>query len=292
MRIGFMMQFDKERIDFAKKTGFKCCELKVFPEDKFFPGKPDWEARAREVKNYYDEKDIRISCLAGFYVNHMDVGKEEEYKNLVRNVILLAEKMGVGVVAGFSGRLKEKPFLKDSLSKYKEIWGEHARFAEDHNIKIAFEHCPLGKFLTPCDGTNFFCTPEAWDMAFNEVESKAIGLEWDPSHLICLLIDPVPTIRKYGSRIYHVHAKDAHINRDIMNEYGIWYPGSVEHCFTGFGDTDWSLVVKELHRQGYKNDMNIEGWHDRVYRNEGSRKMEDEGLILSLRHLEQFIVQD
>ena len=107
MRIGFMMNFDKERVEFAGKAGFKCCELKVFPEDDFFPGKDGWESKASEAKSYLDEKDIRISCLAGFYVNHMDPQKEDEYKDLVRNVILLAEKMEVGVVAGFSGRLKD-----------------------------------------------------------------------------------------------------------------------------------------------------------------------------------------
>ena len=291
MRIGFMMNFDKERVEFAGKAGFKCCELKVFPEDDFFPGKEGWESKAAEAKSYLDEKDIRISCLAGFYVNHMDPQKEDEYKELVRNVILLAEKMEVGVVAGFSGRLKDR-LLMDSLSKYKEIWSEHARFAEDRNIKIAFEHCPLGRFLTPCSGTNFFCTPEVWDIAFNEIDSTAIGLEWDPSHLICNFVDPVPTLRKYGSRIYHVHAKDAHVNRDILSEFGIWYRGAVEHCFAGFGDTDWNLVIKELHRQGYKNDLNIEGFHDAVYKDVGEKKMEDEGLILSLRYLEQFLIQD
>ena len=292
MLIGFMMNFNRERVDFAKKAGFKCCELKVSPEDDFFPGKPGWESRASDVKGYFDSQDIRISCLAGFYVNHMDPAREEEYKKLVRNSILLAEKMNVGVVAGFSGRIKEKFLLRDSLQKYKEIWSEHARFAEDRNIKIAFEHCPLGRFFTTCEGSNFFCSPEAWDMAFNEVPSKAIGLEWDPSHLVCNFIDPLSNMRIYGSRIYHVHAKDAHVNRDIMSRYGNCYPGAMEHCFAGFGDTDWNLVIKELHRLEYRNDLNIEGWHDRVYRDEGNRKMEDEGLILSLRYLEQFVIQD
>ncbi len=291
MRIGFLMNFNKERIDFAIKEGFRCCELRVSPLDDFFPGNPDWEAKAVEVKNYYKEKDIRISCIAGFYVNIMDVAKEDKYKQLVRNVIVLAEKMEVGVVAGFSGRVVGEP-LKESLPKYKEIWSEHAKFAEERNIRIALENCPMGKFLTPCGGINFFCTPEMWDLAFNEVNSKAIGIEWDPSHIVSLFMDPVLNLKKYGSRIYHIHAKDAHINKDILDTYGIWHPGTVEHCFAGFGDTNWNLVIKELHKQGYDNDLNIEGWHDKVYRNIETIKREDEGLILSLRYFEQFVVQD
>ncbi|MGB9677288.1 MAG: sugar phosphate isomerase/epimerase family protein, partial [Candidatus Ratteibacteria bacterium] len=158
MRIGFMMAFDKERIEFAKKIGFGSCELKVSPNDDFFPGKDGWETKAKEVADYYKEKDIRISCLAGFYVNHMDPEKEDEYKKLVRNVIILAEKMKVPVVAGFSGRIVGKP-LEESIGKFKEIWSQHAKFAEDHGVKIAFEHCPMGNFHTPCNGINFMSTP-------------------------------------------------------------------------------------------------------------------------------------
>lgn len=291
MRIGFMMKADKERIEFAKKVGFKSCELRVSPEDDFFPGKQDWEEKAEEVVSLYRENDIRISCLAGFYVNHMDPEKEEEYKKLVRDVIILGEKMGVKVVAGFSGRIVGKQ-LEESLPKFIEIWSEHAKFAEDHGVKIAFENCPMGHFHTPCNGINTMCTPEMWEKGFDGVKSDAIGLEWDPSHLICQFIDPVATVRKFGKRIYHVHAKDAHVNKDILSAYGIWYHGAIEHCFAGFGDTDWNLCIKEMIRQGYEGDLNIEGWHDAVYNDRGEVKKEDEGLILSFKYLSQFVVQD
>ncbi|MCM8776987.1 MAG: sugar phosphate isomerase/epimerase [Candidatus Omnitrophica bacterium] len=287
MRIGFMMGFDKERIDFAKKVGFKSCELRASPEDNFFPGNNGWEGNAEKIKAYYEENDIRISCLASFYVNHMDPEKAEEYKNLVRNAIILAEKMGVGVVAGFSGRIVGKE-LKESVSLFKKIWSEHARFGEDHNVKIAFENCPMGEFHTPSNGTNFVCTPQMWEIAFNEVSSDAIGLEWDPSHLVCQLIDPVANLRRFGKKVYHIHAKDAHINQDILKHYGIWYQGAIEHCFPGLGDTDWGLCIKELLRYGYKGDLNIEGWHDMVYRGE----REDEGLINAFKYLSRFVVQD
>lgn len=287
MRIGFMMKFDKERIEFAKKVGFKSCELRVSYEDEFFPGKAGWEDKAKQVKEFYQKNDIRISCIAGFYVNHMDEEKSEEYKKLVRDVIVLAEKMDVPVVAGFSGRIQNAD-LKESVQMYKKIWSEHAKFAEDHNIKIAFENCPMGKFHTPAYGINFMCTPEMWEIAFNEIPSEVLGLEWDPSHLICQFIDPVVTLRKFGKRVYHVHAKDAHVNHDILKQYGIWYYGAIEHCFPGLGDTDWGICIKELIRQGYTGDLNIEGWHDVVY----SGKREDEGLINAFKYLSQFVVQD
>ncbi|MCL5674706.1 MAG: sugar phosphate isomerase/epimerase [Candidatus Omnitrophica bacterium] len=293
MKLGFMMEYNKERIEFAKRIGFKSCELIVKPGCGFFPGDKDWDKKAQEVSLSFKENGITISCLGAFYINHFDPGKKEEGKNLVRNSILLAEKMGVGVAAGFSGRIVDKP-LEDSLPLFKEVWSEHARFADAHNIKIAFEHCPMGAYGTPSGGINVMCTPGMWEKGFNEVHSEAIGLEWDPSHLIGLFIDPIITLRKFGKRVYHVHAKDAHINRDLLMKYGLWHPGVNEHCFPGLGDTDWNLCIKELLRSGYSGDFNIEGWHDAIYRNIPEKNIlrEDEGLIIAFRHLSQFVVQD
>jgi sugar phosphate isomerase/epimerase len=292
MRIGFMMGYNAQRMEFARKWGFRCAELQAAPGCGFFPGDPGWEARADEVKAAFAEAGLRISCLAGFYVNHMDPARELECKNLVRGTVQLAARLGVGVAAGFAGRLPSDR-LEESLPKFKEIWAEHARFAEDHAVKIAFENCPMGCYGTPAGGINMMCTPEIWEKAFNEVPSPALGLEWDPSHLIGLFIDPVANLRKFGSKVHHVHAKDAHVNRDLLEDYGIWRQGVIEHCHVGLGDTDWNLCVKELLRQGYTNDLNLEGWHDDVYRDskEGPQR-EDEGLIIALRHLEQFVVQD
>jgi sugar phosphate isomerase/epimerase len=287
LRIGFMMGYDRERMDFAKRHGFRSVELMVAPDNGFFPGTPGWEAKADEVKAAFAADDLRISCLAGFYVNHMDPSQEAADIEKTRGSILLAERMGVGVVAGFSGRIVDLP-LESSLPKFKELWGEHARFAEDHGVKIAFENCPMGQYCLPVDGINMMCTPDIWEKAFNEVPSPALGLEWDPSHLICLFIDPVTNLKKFGARVHHVHAKDAHVDRELMARCGVWHPGVVEHCMPGVGDTDWGLCIKELLRQGYTSDLNIEGWHDAVY----SGDKEDEGLVIAIRRLEQFVAQD
>jgi len=292
MRIGFMMPYDKERMDFARKSGFRCAELQVSPGNGYFPGDPGWEKKADEVGAAFEAADIRISCLAGFYTNVMDPKEEEEGKRCVRGCILLAERLRVPAVAGFAGRLADKR-LEESLPKFKEIWGEHARFAEDHGVKIAFENCPMGWHNTPCGGINLMCTPAMWEKAFNEVPSPAIGLEWDPSHLICMFVDPEENLRRFGSKVHHVHGKDAHVNRDQLERYGFWHDRAIEHCHVGLGDTDWNICIKELLRHGYANDINLEGWHDSVYRDhKGGPKLEDQGLIISLRHLEQFIVQD
>ena len=290
MRIGFLTPFDRERIAFARHHGFGSIELLVRPEDPFVPGRDGWQARADEVKAAYADADIRISCIGGFYVNHMDAdaGVAAQHFQHVRNVIALARHLGVPTVAGFAGRIVNQD-LEASLPRFREIWSEHARFAEDNGIRIAFEHCPMGAYHTPFGGINCICTPAMWERCFNEVPSPALGIEWDASHLMCMLIDPIANLRQWGHKIFHVHAKDAKIYRDIVDRYGLFHPGAIEHCFPGLGDANWAVIVKELLRAGYTGDLNIEGRHDAVFRDhDDQRRLEDWGLIIAKRELDRY----
>lgn len=281
--------YNEERIEFAKRYGFKSMELLVGYDNVFYPGQNNWKEKAHEIKAIYDRADIEIFSIGGFYNNVLDEKTSNDKIKNVENVILLAKEMNVKVVAGFSGRIVDKP-LEESIPAFKKIWTYLAKFASDNGVKIAFEHCPMGSYHLPPEGTNMMCTPEMWEKGFNEVSSEAIGLEYDPSHLICQMIDPIAVIKKFGNRIYHVHAKDAKINKDIIRNYGIYYNGSIEHCFPGFGDANWPDIIKELRRIGYSGNLDIEGGHDLVYRDhENGLRLEDEGLIIALKYLNQFI---
>ncbi|HOA73581.1 MAG TPA: sugar phosphate isomerase/epimerase [Phycisphaerae bacterium] len=291
MRIGFMTTHDPERIAFARSNGFGCVELIVKPDTPYLPGKDGWQDRAAQMEADFDAAGLRISCVAGFYVNHMDADPQvaAAHAEQTRRTILLAEFLGVPTVAGFSGRVVGED-LEASLPRFKQIWSEHARFAADHGVRIAFEHCPMGRFHSPFGGINCICTPAMWDRCFDAVPSDALGLEWDPSHLVCMQIDPVANARRYGSKVFHVHAKDAKVNRDAVARFGLYHEGATEHCFPGLGDTNWGAVIKELRRAGYDGDLNIEGWHDDVFQNhDNGPQLEDLGLLIAKRHLEPFV---
>jgi len=123
--------------------------------------------------------------------------------------------------------------------------------------------------------------------------------------LLCQFIDPVTNIHKFGTRIFHVHAKDAFINRQLLQVYGICHPGVADHRFPGFGEANWAEIVHALLRTGYGSDLNIEGWHDPVLRDhdavapadvalwnkdrQAGRKLEQAGLVLARRYLEQYV---
>ena len=155
-------------------------------------------------------------------------------------------------------------------------------------------------------GYNSFARPAVWERFFDSSKCTNLGLEWDPSHLICQLIDPVQTIHRFGSRIFHVHAKDAYIDKTMLERYGICHAGVTEHRMPGFGQADWPQIIHALVRAGYDSDLNIEGHHDPVFRNHpessaagdatvrsplAGRKLEEAGLSIARRFLEGLIAE-
>ena len=131
---------------------------------------------------------------------------------------------------------------------------------------------------------NIAHNPDAWEMIFNEVPADNIGLEWEPCHQMVYLIDPLPQIRKWAPKIFHVHGKDATIRWEVIREHGIF--GKEKFVFMrspGFGDTNWVDVISELRLAGWSGSIDIEGWHDPVYRNE----LEMTGQVHSLNYLKQ-----
>lgn len=136
-----------------------------------------------------------------------------------------------------------------------------------------------------------------WEIFFNECQLANVGLEWDPSHLICQHIDPLANLKKFVSKVFHVHAKDARINRDLLREYGVAHPGVAEHRFPGLGEADWGEIIRTLLEAGYDSDLTIEGWHDPIYRNHlpsasatlRGKNWEEKGVLIAKETLERFL---
>jgi sugar phosphate isomerase/epimerase len=225
--------------------------------------------------------DSAVIGAIGIYGNPLEEGPEDiqtlkSWEKLIDN----AHLFGTDIVAGFTGRIREKP-IEDSLPKFKQVFGELTKRAADKGVKIAFENCSMGGDWKKGDW-NIAHSPAHWELMFNEVPAPNIGLEWEPCHQMVALIDPMPQIRKWGSRIFHLHGKDATIRWDVIEEHGII--GNVEfayHRTPGFGDSDWTRIISELRLIGYKGTIDIEGWHDPVYRDD----LEMTGQVFSLNYL-------
>ena len=102
-------------------------------------------------------------------------------------------------------------------------------------------------------------SPELWDLLFEAVPSPAIGLSFDPSHLVWLGIPHVPdVIRAYGERIYHVDAKDTEIIAARLARQGVFGSGWWRYRLPGLGALDWRAIFSALRDVGYDNIVAIE----------------------------------
>ena len=193
-----------------------------------------------------------------------------------------ASRFGASIVGGFTGRLPDVS-IPDCLSRFERVWSVLARRAADRGVRIAFENCAMGGDWTTGDW-NIAHGPAAWERMFDAVPSEALGLEWEPCHQMLCLIDPLPQIRKWSDRIFHVHGKDATIRHDVIAEHGVFGAETFALMRTpGFGDSDWTRIISELHLAGYRGCIDIEGWHDPVFKD----ALELAGQLGALRYLKR-----
>jgi sugar phosphate isomerase/epimerase len=319
MRIGFLTDANVARLDWAQKNGFGSIEWMRFDTSFAAPQQELWRPFAERFAAEARIRNLRISAIGALYKNPLDPAQTEFARTVFMRAIDAAMYLGIKTVAGFPGAVIElephpkgnnpvyKPF-ENFLPRLLGFWEPLAKYAADKGVRIAFEHCPQGPYHLPIMSSNMLAQPAMWERLFNATQCANLGIEWDPSHLICQFIDPVANLHKFGARIFHVHAKDAFINQPLLETYGICHPGVAEHRFPGFGQADWAQIIHALLRAGYDSDLNIEGWHDPVFRDhepaprgdiklsgmqrQAGQKLEEAGLLAAKRTLEQFVPKE
>jgi len=245
-------------------------------------GNKDIPRLAAELREAIDGHDVTISTLGMFGNPLEDTELDRETLRGWETLIDNAHLFGATCIAGFTGRIRGKP-IEASLPRFKDVFGRLAKRAADKGVTIAFENCAMDGNWASGDW-NIAHNPDAWELIFNELPDENIGLEWEPCHQLVYLIDPVPQIRKWAPKFFHVHGKDATIRWDVIREHGVFGKVPFVQMRTpGFGDSDWTRVISELRLAGYKGAIDIEGWHDPVYRNE----LEMTGQVMALNHLKQ-----
>ena len=193
-----------------------------------FPGHLDLRAIVQDGPGPLPEllasHGVEIASLAPM-VNLLtaDHALREERIGEVRTAIDACAKLGVATLVTFAGSAYGMHFwgMPGSATAIPPIGSpttsaSSARstvrspiYAEDRGVRIAFETAGRGG-----PEGNLAHSPELWDAMFDAVPSPALGLSFDPSHLVWLHIPNIPdVIRAYGPRIYHVDGKDTEILR-------------------------------------------------------------------------------
>ena len=113
------------------------------------------------------------------------------------------------------------------------------------------------------------CTPETYRALFEACPSKRVGINYDPSHLIRMGIDPIRFLKEFVERVHHVHGKDCEILRDDLYEYGWEQPATFKqspafgaaawrYTIPGQGDSNWGEICRILSAHNYQGAICIE----------------------------------
>ena len=218
------------------------------------------EARAREIVDEVGSHGLTISGL-GFYPNpmHPDAEVREAAIAHQKLVIEACAKMGVPFFNTFMGG-DSSLNVDANWERALDIWPPIVEHATAHGVRITIENCPM---IFSYDewpaGNNIAWSPYIWRRIIG-AWGDTIGLNYDPSHLVWLMIDQERFIREFGPSIWHVQAKDVEINRDGLYERGVLSGGIGWQIprLPGLGEAPWNRIFAALWRAGYDGDIIIE----------------------------------
>lgn len=289
----------EEVVKFASDNRFSCVEIMCWPVGKAerrYAGVTHIDVdtlddkRISEIKATLKKYDIYISGL-GYYPNPLDPDRQkgDYYIEHIKKVIKAASKLGISVVNTFIGRDPSKN-IADNLKLFAEKWPSIIKTAEEHNVRIGIENCPM--LFTNDEwpgGKNLATTPAIWDRMFDTIPSPAFGLNYDPSHMVWQMMDPIKPIYDYKDKLFHIHLKDVKLHRDKLDKVGIMaYPLEYHSPkLPGMGDVDWRSFFSALTSVKYRGPVCIE-LEDKAF--EGSNEDIISALLTGRNYLSQFLV--
>jgi len=238
-------------------------------------------SKAKAWQKKFEDRGIHVATLSchGNPI-HPDPEHAKKDAETFRKTVLLAERLGVKVIVGFSGCPggsasdtqpnwvtyrwpPEYAAMQDWQWKERVVpyWKEAAKFAREHGIhKLAFEMHP-----------NFVVYNPRTLLKLREAVGEEIGANCDLSHLFWQGCDPVEVIHFLGKQgaIYHAHMKDTAFYPDNVNKYGVLnfafetadLPLASETFRAvgyGHGAELWKSIIKAYMDVGYQGILSIE----------------------------------
>jgi len=304
LKLGFVSAIVADRsfeevISFASQNNFSCVEIMCWPVGKaerryagvthIDVGSLD-DAEVRHINKILDDNGVFISGL-GYYPNPLDPDSEKSdtYLEHIKKVIVGAQKLNIPVVNTFVGRDPVRN-IPDNLRIFAEKWPEIIDVAEQNQVNIGIENCPM--IFTNDEwpgGKNLATTPAIWDKMFEIIPSPSFGLNYDPSHLVWMMMDHIQPIYDYRDRLHHIHLKDVKVYKDKLDRVGIMATPLEYHSpkLPGLGDVRWGHIFAALTDVGYRGPVCIEV-EDRSF--EDSEEAVTTAILTSRNYVQQFLV--
>jgi len=277
-----------------------------------YPGKGHFDpdvllndpAKIEEIKAILKKYNMALPALS-CHGNPVHPNKAEaaRYEAEFEKTVLLAEKLGVDTIVGFSGCPGGSPDDKmpnwvtcSWPPEYTEVldyqwnevlipyWKKETAWVAQHGIKkIAFEMHP-----------GFCVYNPSTLLRLREAVGDMIGANFDPSHLIWQGVDPVYAIRKLKGAIYHFHAKDTKLDKYNIAANGVLDTGNYGNVAerswvfrtVGYGNdySLWKAIISELRSSDYDGIISIE--------HEDSFMSPKEGLEKAVEFLKPILIRE
>jgi sugar phosphate isomerase/epimerase len=284
--------------DWSASAGFEALEIACWPtaggEKRRYAGTSHVAvedmtlSRGSEITGMLAARGLSVSGL-GYYPNplHSDPTHRDSVIGHLKKVITAAGMMRVKVVNTFIGGDRTLT-VDQNWARALQIFPDIVAHSRDNGVTLAFENCPM---IFSNDewpgGHNIAFAPKLWRRIF-ETWGEAVGMNYDPSHLVWQMIDQARFIREFGARMVHVHAKDLMIDRDGLYDNGILSAGIGWQVprMPGLGEVDWPDFFACLYREGYDGPIVIEH-EDRDF--EGSDARIKRGFMLARDVLRPYI---
>ncbi|MEL6674159.1 MAG: sugar phosphate isomerase/epimerase family protein [Bacteroidota bacterium] len=287
-----------EILALAAEIGYDCVEVMCWPQGKAerrYAGVTHLDvthftsADAQRTLDLCQAAGVSISGL-GYYPNPLSPHAEEAEvaQTHIRKVIEAAALLGIPQVNTFIGRDWQKS-VEENWPTFRKVWGGLIAFAEEKEVRIGIENCPM---LFTADewpgGKNLATTPAIWQRMFTEINSPNFGLNYDPSHMVWQHMDYLRPMRDFAHKLFHIHAKDVRMDQHKLDEVGILAHPNAYHTpkLPGLGEVDWGKFISVLGDTGYDGPVCVEV-EDRSF--EGSLADRKAALIQSHAYLRQFM---
>ena len=254
-----------------------------YPGDKHCPVQEllDNPAKLQAWKKKFEERNIMVATLSchGNPV-HPDPKIAQRDAETFGRTVLLAERLGVGVIVGFSGcpggnptdtmpnwaTYRSPPEYAQILDwQWKEkvipYWKQAAKLAREHGVhKLALEMHPGFVVYNPMTL-----------LKLREAVGEEIGANCDLSHLFWQGCDPIEVIRMLSKQgaLFHAHMKDTVMFKDNVAKYGVLNfafetrdlaQASETFRAVGYGHSasTWKDIVRTYMEVGYRGILSIE----------------------------------
>lgn len=190
-----------------------------------------------------------------------DAGRRHETVELAKHAIRATAAQGGKI--HFAVMLAEDVNLprRETFRYMVESYGQLREVLRETNTRIAIEGWP------GCNAQ--CCNPESYRAFLREMASPHYGINYDPSHLLRMGIDPLRFVREFAPQVVHVHGKDTFVDTERQYEIGHeqagvfgeplgWGGWTWRYTIPGKGHAPWSELLAVLRDAGYQGFVSIE----------------------------------